>query len=202
MSVRGNNRAELHKENRIIRGDTLDKGLDTSAEKAFAYTAENEKKLQSTLKMYPTKMAALLPALWLGQKQKGHLTDEILEYIANRLEISPVHVFSVVEFYTMYHRKPPGKYHLQLCRTLSCYMLGAETVQDHITKKLGIGPGEKTEDGLFSLELVECLGSCGTAPVMRVNDIYCENLTPERINEIIEGCKAGRSPEEAPEGAT
>jgi NADH-quinone oxidoreductase E subunit len=180
----------------------LERNLDTSADEPFAYSAENEEKLQALLGKYPTTMAALLPALWLCQQQNGYLTDKTLEYVADRLGISPVHVFAVVEFYTMYHRRPPGKYHLQVCRTLSCYMLGAESIQDHITNKLGIGPGEKTEDGLFSFELVECLGSCGTAPVMRVNDVYCENLTPERIDEIIEGCRAGRLPQEAPEGAT
>ena len=169
-----------------------------STTSVFAFDDEREKKFQDTLGKYPTKMAVLLPALWLGQEQNGYLTDEMLEYIANRLELSPVHVFSVVEFYTMYHRRPTGTYHLQLCRTLSCVLCSSESIQEHLSSKHGIDVGKVTDDGLFSLEFVECLGSCGTAPVMRVNDAYCERLTIEKVDKIIEGCKAGVQPEEEP----
>jgi NADH-quinone oxidoreductase subunit E len=168
--------------------------------KAFAFNEKNETKFVETLEKYPTKMAALLPALWLAMDQNGYLTDEILEYIAGRLDLSPVHVYSVAEFYTMYLRTPPGKYHLQLCRNLSCTICGFEDLLEHLDEKYGIVPGETTEDGMFSLELAECLGSCGTAPVMRVNDIYCENLTVDKVDKIIEGCKAGVEPEEEPMG--
>ena len=170
----------------------------------FAFNKENEQRFQNTLGKYPTKMAVLLPALWLGQEQNGHLTDEMLEYIAGRLELSPVHVYSVVEFYTMYHRRPTGKHHLQLCRTLSCVLCGGEGVRERIKERLGISPGEVTDDGMFSLEEVECLGSCGTAPVVRVNDVYCERLTLKKMDEIIDQCKAGtelvEEPMELPEG--
>lgn len=172
--------------------------LETKQEQKFEFDAENEKIFRETLEKYPTKMAVLLPALWLCQKQHGYLTDEILEYVAGRLELSPVHVLSVVEFYTMFHRKRPGKYHLQLCRTLSCVLCGSETLRSRIAEKLGIAPGEQTEDGLFSLEEVECLGSCGTAPVLRVNDVYCENLSVEKVDKIIDQCKAGEELEEEP----
>ncbi|MDH3216999.1 MAG: NAD(P)H-dependent oxidoreductase subunit E [Candidatus Krumholzibacteria bacterium] len=175
--------------------------MKAAAQEKFAFNKENEEVFQETLKKYPTKMAVLLPALWLCQKQNGHLTDEILEYVAGRLDLSPVHVYSVVEFYTMYHRRPPGKYHLQLCRTLSCTLCGCEELREHLAKRLGIAPGEKTRDGLFSLEEVECLGSCGTAPVMRVNEVYCENLNLEKVDKIIEMCKADKPLEEEPMGA-
>ena len=178
----------------------MSKRVEARAERGFAFSNENEKKLQDTLKRYPTKMAALLPALWLAQEQNGYLTNEILEYVAGRLELSPVHVYSVAEFYTMYHKKPPGKYHLQLCRTLSCVLCNMEAIQAHLESKHGIKPGNKTEDGLFSLELVECLGSCGTAPVMRVNDVYCENLTLQKVDAIIDGCRSGKEPQEEPMG--
>lgn len=180
-----------------MRSAVSDK-LDTQQEKDFEFDSENEKVFRETLERYPTKMAVLLPALWLCQKQNGYLTDGILEYVAERLELSPVHVFSVVEFYTMFHRRPTGKYHLQLCRTLSCVLCGCESIREQIARKLGITPGEKTEDDLFSMEEVECLGSCGTAPVMRVNDVYCENLTSEKVDRIIEMCKAGDTLEEEP----
>jgi NADH-quinone oxidoreductase E subunit len=166
----------------------------------FAFDEASEKKFRKTLEQYPTKMAALLPTLWLAMDQKGYLTDQILEYVAGRLELSPVHVYAVAEFYTMFLRNPPGRYHLQLCRNLTCTICGSEDLIEHLAEQHGIYPGETTEDGLFSLELVECLGSCGTAPVMRVNDRYCEQLTTDKVDKIIEGCKVGVEPEEEPMG--
>ena len=170
------------------------------AAEAFAFTEENERVFRETLAKYPTQMAALLPTLWLCQEQNGFLTDEILEYVAGRLDLSPVHVYSVVEFYTMYHKRPTGRYHLQLCRTLSCTLCGCEDIRERLKQRLGIEPGQSTDDGLFSLEEVECLGSCGTAPVMRVNDVYCERLTLEKVDEILEKCRAGEELEEEPMG--
>ncbi len=176
----------------------MDETTEAQAKPEFSFTDGNEKIFQATLAKYPNKMAALLPTLWLCQDQNGYLTSEIYEYIADRLELSPVHVYSIAHFYTMYHKRPPGQYHLQVCRTLSCTLCGCEEIRDRIHERLGIKPGEKTEDGLFSLEEVECLGACGTAPVMRVNDVYCERLTPEKVDEIIEKCKAGQTLEEEP----
>ena len=170
----------------------------TNPEPGFQFDKNNEKRFQETLARYPTKMAVLLPALWLAQEQNGYLTDEMLEYVAKRLELSPVHVFSVVEFYTMYHRRPTGTYHLQLCRTLSCVLCGSESIRRRIKERVGINPGEVSDDGMFSLEEVECLGSCGTAPVLRVNDAYCERLTPERVDEILDRCRSGETIEEEP----
>ena len=170
----------------------------TQANGQFAFTPENEKRFNDLLPKYPTKMAVLLPALWLAQKQHGYLTDAALEYIAERLELSPVHVYSVVEFYSMYHRRPVGKYHVQLCRTLSCVLCGGENIQKQLEDKYGLKPGQVTDDGQFSLELVECLGSCGTAPMMRINEAYLENLTAERVDQIMQDCKAGKDPVEEP----
>ncbi len=117
-----------------------------------------------------------------------------MEYVAKRLEQPPVSVFAVVEFYTMFKTEPMGKHHIQLCRTLTCSMRGCEGMQAVVEKKLGIGPGEKTADGSFSFELVECLGSCGTAPVMRMDNRYWEDLTTEKLERIIDACRAGRDP--------
>ncbi len=176
----------------------MDDRHEAQAKQEFSFNDGSEKAFQATLKKYPTKMAALLPTLWLCQDQNGYLTNEIFEYVAGRLDLSPVHVYSVAEFYTMYHKRPPGRYHLQVCRTLSCTLCGCEQIRDRVQERLGIKPGERTPDGLFSLEEVECLGSCGTAPVMRVNDVYCEQLTPEKVDEIIKKCKADQPLEEEP----
>jgi len=119
---------------------------------------------------------------------------ESMEYVAKRLEQSAVSVFAVVEFYTMFKTEPVGKHDIQLCRTLSCAMRGCDDLQGTIERKLGIGPGEKTPDGKFSFELVECLGSCGTAPMMRMNNRYWENLSVEKLERIIDACREGRDP--------
>ena len=176
----------------------MSKAEDTQANGQFAFTPENEKLFAETLTKYPTKMAVLLPALWIAQRQNGHLTDDVLEYVADRLELSPVHVYSVVEFYSMYHTQPVGTYHVQLCRTLSCVLCDGEKIQAHLEQKHGLKAGEVTHDGEFSLELVECLGSCGTAPVMRINEAYLENLTIAKVDQIIADCKAGKAPQEEP----
>jgi NADH-quinone oxidoreductase subunit E len=162
--------------------------------KPFEFSRENESKFQELLPKYPTKRAVILPALWLAQEQEGYITVEAMEYVAKRLEQPPVGVFAAVEFYTMFKTEPTGKHHIQLCRTLSCWMRGYEGLQEIIARKLGIGPGEKTPDGMFSFELVECLGSCGTAPMMRMDNRYFENLTSEKLGRILDACKQGRDP--------
>jgi NADH-quinone oxidoreductase subunit E len=166
----------------------------TASGKPFAFDAKNETAFQKLVTKYPSKRAVVLPALWLAQEQEGHLTVEAMEYVAKRLEQAPVSVFAVVEFYTMFKTEPVGKHDIQLCRTLSCNLRGCEDLQGTIERKLGIGPGEKTPDGKFSFELVECLGSCGTAPMMRMNNRYWENLTVEKLERIIDACRDGRDP--------
>jgi NADH-quinone oxidoreductase subunit E len=166
----------------------------TSTGKPFAFDAKNEAAFQKLLTQYPIKRAVVLPALWLAQEQEGHLTVESMEYVAKRLEQSAVSVFAVVEFYTMFKTEPVGKHQIQLCRTLSCAMRGCEDLQGTIERKLGIGPGEKTPDGKFSFELVECLGACGDAPMMRMHNRFWNNLTVEKLERIIDACRDGRDP--------
>lgn len=160
----------------------------------FAFSPENEKRFQELLPKYPTKRAVVLPALWLAQEQEGHLTVESMEYVAKRLEQPAVSVFAVVEFYTMFKTEAVGEHHLQVCRTLTCTMRGCEDLQTTIERKLGIGAGEKTADGKFSVEMVECLGACGAAPVMRMDNRYWENLTVDKLERIIDACREGRDP--------
>jgi NADH-quinone oxidoreductase subunit E len=162
----------------------------------IAFDAGNEEKFQNLLTKYPTKQAVVLPALWLAMDQWGYLTTEAIDYVARRLDQSPVSVFAVVEFYTMFKTEKTGKHHIQLCRNMTCTMRGCEDLEALIKDKIGIGAGEKTDDELFSLELVECLGSCGTAPVMRLDEHYFENLTDDKLNRVIQACRDGRDPVE------
>ena len=150
------------------------------------FSPETEARLEQIAARYPVRRAAIMPALWLAQEEFGFISNEVVEYLAGLLGLSPAYVAGVTSFYTMYYRKPMGKYHIQVCMNLSCSLVGSETVLDAITKRLGIGLGETTADGLFSLSEVECLGSCGTAPMMQINDDYWENLTAESAIEIID----------------
>lgn len=152
------------------------------------FTPENKKKFDELLPRYPTKKAALLPTLWLVQDQYGFISQEAMEYVAHLLDVSPAHVYSVVTFYTMFHQKPVGKFHFQVCRTLSCALLGSETILEHLKKKLQIQENQVTKDGKFSLCTVECLASCGTGPAVMINESYYENLTPGKVDEILKGC--------------
>jgi len=153
---------------------------------SFEFTPENKKKIEEVLTKYPNKQAALLPVLWIAQKQNGHLSLESQEEVAKVLDLSPVHVHGVVTFYTMFKEKTVGKYHLQICRTLSCALAGCERIIRHLDDKYHLKDGDLTKDGKFSIELVECLASCGTGPMMQVNETYFENLSIEKVDQLLE----------------
>jgi NADH-quinone oxidoreductase subunit E len=150
---------------------------------AFSPAALQE--LEKLVAPYPQKSAALIPVLHLARREFKTITPEVMTYLAGLLEISPTRVMDVVSFYTLFPRQEEGRYVIQVCATLSCALLGAENLVDHLQKKLGIGVGETTPDKKFTLKKVECLGSCGTAPVMQINEDYYENLTVERIDNIL-----------------
>ena len=149
-------------------------------------SSEVEKKVGSVIERYPNKKSAVMPALYLAQRELGWLTEEAISWVAARVELPPAHVIEVATFYTMYYKKPVGKYHIQICRTLSCMICGAKEISAHVRKRLGVSPGEITEDGTWSWEEVECLGSCGTAPMIQLNDVFFENLTPEKLDAIMD----------------
>ena len=138
---------------------------------------------------YPRKKSASMDALMIAQKECGHLTQEVLKEIAHMLDISSVQLNEVAAFYTMYNKKPVGKYHIQVCTNVSCSLLGSEHIVKFLSNKLAIKKGETTPDKKFTLSEVECLGSCGTAPMMQINDDYYENLTEGKIEEILKGLK-------------
>jgi NADH-quinone oxidoreductase subunit E len=156
---------------------------------ALEFSPETYKKFEETLARYPKKEAALLPVLGLAQKEFGYLGGEAIEYVARLMEQSPARVRGVVSFYTMLYTKPIGEHHIQICRTLPCALRGAERLTSFISKTLGIGVGQTTADGRFTLSEVECLASCGTAPMMQINDDYYENLTDEKAAEILASLK-------------
>jgi NADH-quinone oxidoreductase subunit E len=156
---------------------------------AVRFSPETFKKFEATLARYPKKEAAMLPVLYLAQQEFGHLGSEAIEYVAELMGQAPARVYSVVSFYTMYNMKPIGRHHIQICRTLPCALGGAEKITALVKQRLGIESGQTTPDGRYTLTEVECLASCGTAPMMQVNDDYYENLSEEKVDEILHSLK-------------
>lgn len=129
----------------------------------------------------------MLPTLRLAQEEFGYVSSDVIEFVAELLEVPSARVRAVSTFYTMYDKRPIGKYHVQVCQNLSCSLMGAEHLIEHLERKLKITVGETTSDKRFTISRVECLGACGTAPVMQINDDYYEDLTPEKVTAILEG---------------
>ena len=131
----------------------------------------------------------VLPCLRRIQEDRGYVADSDIEELAVFLGVPQIQIEEVLSFYTQFRRKPIGRWHLQFCHNVSCSMNGAENVLAHVERKLGIKPGQTTPDGRYTLSTVECLGSCGTAPMMMVNDGYHENLTLTKLDELLQGLK-------------
>ena len=152
----------------------------------MVFSSEVEAEIDRHLAKYPWKRSAILPLMFIVQRERGYLDPPGVLYLANRLGLRITDIWEVATFYSMLHTKPIGKYHIQVCKTLSCKLLGSQRFTEHCSKKLGIKVGETTPDGKFSLSEVECLGSCGTAPMFQVNFEYHENLTTERVDQILD----------------
>jgi len=152
----------------------------------ITFSPNAEKEFTKIVQSYPTKHAALLPALWLAQKEFTYISDEVMQLLGERLGLTPAEVYSTATFYTMFNKKPVGKYHVQVCTNVSCMLRGAQEILKTVSEKLGIKVNQSTEDGLFTLSEVECLASCGTAPMCQINEDYYENLTPESVVSIVE----------------
>ena len=153
------------------------------------FSPETLKKFEETVNRYPKKEAAMLPVLYLAQQEFGYLGEEAIAYVAKILEQPPARVHGVVSFYTMLNMKPIGRHHIQVCRTLPCALRGAAKITGFLKQKLGIELGQTTADRRFTLSEVECLASCGTAPMMQINDDYYESLTETKVTEILESLK-------------
>ena len=148
-------------------------------------TESMRREILSLLPRYPQKRSVLLPALHIVQRERGWIPPEAMEEVAALLDVRPVEVREVVSFYTMFNRAPVGRHHLQVCRNIACALRGARGITRHLSGKLGVPVGGTTPDGRFTLTEVECLGSCGTAPMLQCNDDYHENLTVDRVDEIL-----------------
>ena len=155
----------------------------------FKFTEENLERIKQEFKKYPEKKSVVMKALYIAQEQNGYISNEVIKEVANLLDMHSEEVLGVVTFYTMYHQKPMGKYHFQVCTNVSCMLRGGYEIWDRVKEKLGIENMEVTEDSVFSLEEVECMGSCGTAPMVAVNEDYYENLSKEKVEEILESLK-------------
>mgnify|MGYP000353681944 CR=1 FL=1 len=152
----------------------------------YKLSKETTDKIKQLAKKYPEKRSALLPSLYLIQDEFGWLPDPAIRQLAELLDLAPNKIYGVATFYTMFNVEPVGKYHIQVCRNVSCQLMGAKTIIEHLSKKLGIKPGETTSDGKYTLSTVECLGACGSAPVMMINDKYYENLSEQKVDEILQ----------------
>jgi len=157
---------------------------ETIAEVTFDATLEE--RIVDLLRRYPTRRAAILPVLWLCQERYGWISPGVIRAVAQRLGESPAFVEGVVSFYTMYYTRPPARYVLQVCTTLSCAYCGGKELVEHLKGRLGISFGEKTPDGEFQLIGVQCLGACGGAPVVQINDDYYEQLDIKRLDGLLD----------------
>src|ERR1051325_3556182 len=171
--------ADLHPDNPYAK----DRFADPS--ESVEFPPEARKKFEYLLTRFPTKEAALLPTLHLAQEVWGWISPETVHYVGPLLDLSPATVFGVVSFYNMYSQKPVGKYSVQVCTNLSCMVNRAYDIYDHVCDRLSVKPGETTPDGKFTVVEVECLGSCGTAPVVQINNDYHENMSVEKLDALL-----------------
>jgi NADH-quinone oxidoreductase subunit E/NADH dehydrogenase (ubiquinone) flavoprotein 2 len=168
---------------------------------SFAFTPEYLEKAKAFIAKYPKgrQQSAVMPLLDLAQRQDGWVSRAAMEVIADMLEMAPIRVEEVATFYTMYNRKPVGKFHVQVCTNLPCMLRGSDDVVAAARDALGVDFGDMTQDGLFTLSEVECLGACVNAPMMQINDDYYEDLTAETTKAVLEAFKRGETPKPGPQ---
>jgi len=150
------------------------------------FSDQFETRFAQMLTHYPTKRSVLVPTLLYAQDETGYLSPKVIHEIAERLELTDLEVENVISYYSLLTTKPRGKYNVQVCTNIACLVRGGEELLDHCKHKLGIGHKGTTPDGMFSLEEVECIGACSWAPAIQVNYDFHENLTPEKVDEVIE----------------
>lgn len=154
------------------------------------FSDQLEAKFSDFLTRYPVKRSALVPMLLYAQDEVGHLSPEVIEEIAKRLDLTRLQVEEVISYYSMLRRKPAGKYHIQVCTNISCMLRRAYPLWNHVQKKLGLKHKEVSGDGVFSLEEVECIGACAWAPALQVNYDFHHEMTPEKFDKLIEELRA------------
>ena len=153
----------------------------------MTFSPELEAKFAKMLTIYPAgrQRSALIPMLMYAQDEVGAITPEVMNELAARLNITPLQVDEVIGYYSMLHKKPQGKFHVQVCTNISCLLVGGEELYHHASKKLGIGHKQTTADGVFSLEEVECIGACSWAPAVQINYDFHHNVTPEKLDQLL-----------------
>lgn len=150
------------------------------------FSSEELEKVARLKSLYPNPKSAIMPVLWMAQKKWGWLSPNVMKYVAEVMELPYAHVFGVASFYTMYFKKPMGRYHVQVCTNVSCMLRGGEEMYRHVSDRYGIGHNQRTADGKFSLEEVECMGACGGAPMVVINEDYYENITIAQLDTLLD----------------
>lgn len=166
--------------------------LEIESEPTHRLSDEAVAEIRALVPNYPEARGALLPALWVAQREHGWVSRELSEQVAEVLDIPVTWVYEVLSFYVLFHTRPVGRHTIWVCRNLSCALRGYEGILAHLEDRLGIRDGETTADGEFTLMTNECLGACGGAPMMQLDDHYYEDLTPERVDEILERVRSDR----------
>ena len=152
-------------------------------------TQENLQKAESLFKKYPQKKAALLPILWIAQEQEGWISEEMMKYVADLVEVPYAHVLGVVSFYTMFNDKKLGRYHIEVCTNVSCMLKGSDKILENVERICGTKVGQTSADGKFTVSEVECMGACGGAPMIAIGEEYHEYLTPEKTEQLLTSLK-------------
>ena len=153
----------------------------------YKFSAESEKRFNQLVPMFPDMRSLILPALYLLQRDQGFVDTSGMEYLAQRIgaPVALSDIYGVATFYTMYNKKPVGKFHIQVCANIACYLVGSDKITSHLCKTLGIEKGQTTKDKKFTVDEVQCLGACGYGPMMQINENYHEFLNTEKVDSIL-----------------
>ncbi len=160
----------------------------------FALSESGAEQVRAIIARYPTKASALMPCIWVIQDEHGYVSESGVDFLVETLGVTRARVIEVLSFYTMFRTEPQAEYVLQVCHNISCNIMGARNIIAHLEKRLGIRLGERTPDGKFAIEGVECLGACGMSPMMQIGKHYYENLTPEKVDGILDSLRKGVMP--------
>ncbi|MGH9899808.1 MAG: NADH-quinone oxidoreductase subunit NuoE [Pyrinomonadaceae bacterium] len=160
--------------------------ISSLTEDVAVFSPAVEAEIDKHISKYPVKRSAILPLMFIVQRERGFLDAQGITYLAKRLDLTISDIWETATFYSMIAVKPRGKYHLQICRTLSCRILGSDKLTSRCSERLGIKTGETTPDGRFTLSEVECIGSCGTAPALQIGFDFYEDMTPEKVDEVLD----------------
>jgi NADH-quinone oxidoreductase E subunit len=165
------------------------------SENAFTLSGEGLARIDALIGRYPTKASALMPCIWVIMDELGHVPASGVDLLTAKLEVSRARVYEVLTFYTMFRTEPQAKYTLQVCHNISCHIMGARPQIAHLEKRLGIRLGERTPDGMFQIEGVECLGACGMGPCLQLGKHLYEHLTNEKVDAILDSLRKGVVPQ-------